>query len=671
MEALVQRLMSLQSGPTESNQPLAIFGMANQMARHLDTRERVRIGLWPVMCTASPELGMCVAMALAGLLDRWRDIRVYHIFAQLEGEAEAYTWSIEKSQFGVDDWGLDSLDENVAIWGTLTHVDTQWKLKVEVENDMVDEEYVEVFAVEAASMETLITQLPKTAVQIAEYLDVSGVTIHNYESTQLDDDMLKTLSARVLRWYVDLLVTLWGKDITKATIIEKIDGLLKFAASLDDPFGVWLVVNAINHATLPGYGLVATTIADYAPQVVARLPNSPHAANLMSLGLFRNGEIQLAYDIMEAEVTTRPDNPNSWRTLSYQYQAGGRYNEAVHALQRAIEAKATTEGVYLTYAALLIALANDNWDINEFALIDPDNYEADFMHWEAIAAYELALGLNPERVSSCERLLVLLLELLAEDDKRFWTQFEQLVELDKDGAALRSVVDLFYNVEDPEPAIEIMEKQIEQNPHRVDLLINLAVIHLNISEENLAIEYLEKAEELTNDELALADIDHLILIADDPTFETRMAEISGLVNAGQSIRVDDADFLESVIERAPSISEAYVLLGKTYLIWGEADDALHTLLDGHDALPDDPDIIEALATTLWESDQRGVAFDYLNKGIAANPNHVPLLALTGLYLFENEQTEQARSYLARAESIAPRHPALAAVRAAIARNFSG
>ena len=671
MEDFARRLMTLQGGPAgSSSQASAIFGSAGQMASNLDTRERVRIGLWPVISAEHPEQGMTIALALASLLDRWRDIRVYRIFARLEGEPESYKWSIEQSQFGVDDWGLDSLDENVAIWGTLTQTDGQWTLKVEVENDMAEEdEEVQAYDLKADSLAALINQLPETASQIAEYLDVPGVTINNYDKTNLDDATLVTLSNAVLRWYVDLMLVLWGKETSEAEVIEQVNQLIDLAAPHDDSFAIWLVVSALNHATLPGYDIVAATVSDYALQIVQKLPNTPYAANFMSFGLFRSGQAQLAYDIMEKEVLTRPDHTDSWLTLSFQYRTGGRYNESVDALQRAIEAEATNEGLYLTYGALIIALANETWDINTFVLIDPDDYEADLMHWEAIAAYEAAIAANPERVSSYERMLVMLLELLAEDDERFLPFFEKLVKLDEDGSALRSVVDLFYNVEDPDPAIDILKQHIEQNPERADLLVNLAVIHLNIEEEDAAIEYLEKAENLTDDEDILADIDRLILVADDPGYETRIAEISGMVNAGHAINAGDADFLESIIERAPSVPEAYVLLGKTYLIWGEANDALDTLMDGHNELPNDPDIIEVLATVLWDSDQQDLAFDYLNKGIAANPNHVPLLALTGQYLFENQQVDLARTYLARAEAIAPRHPALAAVRATIARNF--
>jgi hypothetical protein len=49
---------------------------------------------------------------------------------------------------------------------------------------------------------------------------------------------------------------------------------------------------------------------------------------------------------------------------------------------------------------------------------------------------------------------------------------------------------------------------------------------------------------------------------------------------------------------------------------------------------------------------------------------VPLLTLPGRYLFEADQRDNARAYLARAEAIAPRHPAVVAARSAIAQILS-
>jgi hypothetical protein len=73
---------------------------------------------------------------------------------------------------------------------------------------------------------------------------------------------------------------------------------------------------------------------------------------------------------------------------------------------------------------------------------------------------------------------------------------------------------------------------------------------------------------------------------------------------------------------------------------------------------------------LWDSGEHELAFSYLNKGVAKNPNYVPLLALTGRYLFEDGQQDAAKAYLSRAELITPNDPVLIAARTHIARLLS-
>jgi len=201
-------------------------------------------------------------------------------------------------------------------------------------------------------------------------------------------------------------------------------------------------------------------------------------------------------------------------------------------------------------------------------------------------------------------------------------------------------------------------------------LINLAVVLITDEQEDAAIDMLEKAEDLTDDDIALNDIDRLYLIADDPEFEARIGEITALVNAGSRISSSDLDYLEEIIEEAPGLTEIHVLLGKAYLAMSQGQAALETLLDGHEQSPEDPELIVVLAQILWESNQKELAFDYLNKGVATNPNYVALLTLTGQYLFEADQPDNARAYLARAEAISPKHPSLIRTRKLISEMLS-
>jgi tetratricopeptide (TPR) repeat protein len=146
-----------------------------------------------------------------------------------------------------------------------------------------------------------------------------------------------------------------------------------------------------------------------------------------------------------------------------------------------------------------------------------------------------------------------------------------------------------------------------------------------------------------------------------------MGEITDAVNSGKPLDDESVDFLEAVIEEAPGYAEAYILLSRAYLALDDSGAALETLLDGQRELPDDPDICELLVRVLRDADEDELALENLDIGLTRNPNHVPLLSLAGIYLFEDGQEDDAKNYLARAEAIAPRHPMLLQARALIAR----
>ncbi|MBZ0303410.1 MAG: hypothetical protein K8J31_26950, partial [Anaerolineae bacterium] len=211
---------------------------------------------------------------------------------------------------------------------------------------------------------------------------------------------------------------------------------------------------------------------------------------------------------------------------------------------------------------------------------------------------------------------------------------------------------------------------IQAAPNRTDLYLNLSAVYLLDEESDAARQWLEKAQKLTDDEATRADIERMLLAADDPELETRLGEITDIVNAGNTLEVEDVEFLEQILKQVPSYAEVCVLLAKAYLNWEEVASALETLLDGYKYSSDDPEIVTLLSQTLWESGEEDLAFSYLNKGLIGSPHYVPLLALAGQCLFEDGQTDAARAYLLRAEAISPRDPALVRVRQHIGRSLN-
>ena len=669
MQEFSQKLMRLNDSGQTSSVPTAIFGSASQLARSLDFSGGTRIGMWPCISKEAPEAAMGLMSVLAMILEQWRDITVYRVFARLEGSPETYTWSLDKSQFSVDDWEFDGLNDNVGIWGDLTRIDDErWQFTLEIEDDFSEDEELTSLEYMAHNLNALVNQLPSIADDIAQHIGVNAFRTSSarYEEEERSENALKPLLQRAFEFERDLYLHLWGQ---KRDMGAAHQALIDAGTALNDSFAAWMVAISTARALLPGFENIHDQLVAE-DQIIKSFEQHAVSAIIIGQRMFDNSEVQIAFKILESNVEKHPENTSAWRALTNAYRRGGRITAAVDAYQRAIGQGAADVRLYTQYAEYLPLIQAQGWEVEAFELIDPDDLDEDFESWEAVEAYRRALNLSPKNPAEIYARMILLLLEIDEDDQFIWDDFEKLVANDASGEQVRSVVDEFYNVEDLDPAINIVKNAHEASPDRVDLMVNLAVLYLNDEQEEQAALLLDQAYDLTDDENVQDDIDRLMLSAEDSDFEVRMGEIADKTSANSSLSDDEVEFLEDVIESAPSFGEAYIHLAQAYLSWDDPSAALETLLDATKNSVDDPDVLELLAQVLWMSNERELAFTYLNKGIRDYPNHVPLLAFTGQSLFEDEQPDLAKVYLGRAEMLSPRHPALAKAREHIARLLS-
>ena len=668
MDAFADRLM-LRGSKSRGALPAAIFGSAGGMARSIELdKPPVRIGLWPLQSETDPELAMGLLVVLALLLDRYRDVRIYRLMAQVEGSSDDYKWNIARSQFDVDDWQLDELDENAAVWGTLNTAEDRWQLVLEVENDTLDDNAPKVFEYNAETLADLINLLPSAAGDVARYLNAADTELLaiGYPPLQAENDVLKHLLQRAFHWERKLYLSLWGVDWQEQAFTDDSRALQDAGLKAGD-FGAWLVSGLITRVMLftdhQRDELFIPLIEDFSTAYI----HSPLPGAVLGKALFDAQQIERAYDLLESSVEQHENDPALRLAMAELYRRGGRILEAVQTFQDAIEDQVVSAQLYTRYADLLTVLDFNNISLNELVLVRGSQSAASPLLWEAVAAYRAALTIEPNNLSALSAQLVQLVELGA-DDERLWDDFEQLVSLDKTGDAVRSVVDAFANYDDDiSPAIEVLEEAVTREADRTDLHLSLAIAYLADEDGDAAVQELQKVQNLTSSPEILADIQRLMLIAEDPEFEFRLGEINDIISAGNKIGADDVGFLEEALEKAPEFDELYLLIARAYLGWEENSSAIETLLDGHEHLPENPEILALLSRLLWESGEHELAFNYLNKGIAANPNYVPLLARMGQYLFEDDQEEASKAYLTRAEMISPRDPVLARVRVHIAR----
>jgi len=671
MQELANRLMT-QGNPTGAVLPTAIFGSSGSLTNTLNlNRPRLRIGLWPIQSETHPEIAMGLAAVLGLLLERYRDVRVYRLFVRAEGDADEFEWEIEQSQFDVDDWQLDELDENAAVWGDLEKNGSDWSLTLNIENDLLEEgEDLKTLTYKATSLRDLVDQLSGAAADITQFLEATETRLIAplYTSAQWDEVELELLLESVFEWEIDLFLQMWGQEWTEDEINDDAEALLNAGKPLGD-FGAWVASSTVARMLRSADPETAEILAPIASEVVSAFEESPIPTLLLAPALHEASFVNEAYKMIEEGVEQQAENPLAFLTLAELYRRGGRIPEAVNAFQNAIEDDVVSTPLFLRYADLIQVMDYNTFPVDNYIMIDPADYDADHMTWEAVESYQAVLETEPDNRDALYRSLLLLLDV-EPGGERFWNGFKRLIQLDKTGEQTRDIVDALYNVDNMTPAFEFLKIASAREPERSDILINLAAAYLVNEQGDAAKAELQKARRLTDDPLILADIDRLMLMAEDPNFESRMGEITDIVSAGNTLETEDVEFLEAVTEKVPSFAEAYVFLAKAYIAWDEPSTAIEVLLDGHKSNPSDPEIAALLGQLLWEADEHELAFSYLKKGIDKNSNYVPLLALAGRYLFDDDQEELAKSYLAHASMISPNDPTLIETRAYIARKIA-
>ncbi|MCU0496691.1 MAG: hypothetical protein MUF87_04980 [Anaerolineae bacterium] len=663
MQNYAQKLMTLRKTELFSPNLSVIFGTVQNLAKTIQNQRSIRIGMWPTISSEQPEIALGFSTVLALLLEQWQEIMVYRLFARLDGDPSAYQWDLSHSQFGVDDWHIESLDDNVGLWSRLNQGEDGWNFEIDLENDLGNSEEIVTFSYTAPTLVEILNWLPEAATQIAGELgaELRSPVYNQYQAVtnELPEALLRDLT----QWELALNFHLWGKPVD---FEQQLDQILTHHWDTSSDFAMWTIVQSVARGLLPGFISSDLSLSDAYDRLL-RLFSGTIAATIFADALYATGASQLAIDLLEETLLTRADDSQIWLMLTNLYRTRGDLQGAVDAFQRAFDAGVDHANLYVQYGQLLPLMDLNGWKIEEFILIDPDDYTDHYITWEAIAAYEQAIVLTKE---SQPNLLTAQLLLLAEVDMPlFWGKFQTLVNSDPTGEQIRLVTDSLMNVDEIEPALEILENAVDQHPKRPDLRLSLAVSYIFADEHDAALEQLEAARHLTEDLTIYTDIEHLTLMAEDPEFEQVFGEITDKVNAGGRLSKFDLEFLEDVIADAPHYIDAYILLARGFLNGNSHEAAIQHLLDAVAFFPEDPDVLDNLGRALWLSGQQELAFTYLKKGLTVAPMHLPLLTFIARCLFENNEHDAAREYLKRAEALSPRHPELVKVRQFIANQL--
>jgi tetratricopeptide (TPR) repeat protein len=664
---LAGKLITLRQVENIQRLPTVIFGSTNTLAANLDQKTPTRIAMFPAISSSSPQLAMGLMTCLAYLLENYQEITVYRQFVRLEDTptGSEHVWTIEQSQFTFDDWQLELLDDNTAIWGAFEETPDHIKLTLEVESDLLDES-ISAFKQEysVTSLAELIAMLPHAAQKIAAYLNIDVNRVRLLETYPVaglpDSAYLSQLVEQVFEFEARLLLHLWGQHhdlFAEWTTIHD--------SANEDPFSLWLLSAALSRLLLPGLGL-----RDQLPDdetLMSFFDSYPGALAATARSLAVNNwqaAVGLLEDSVDKNESVQAEQFELYFTLGDLYLQAGQLEQAAEH--------------YQTTAALVPDQPTAQFRTAQVLAVLDDRNEAtggERIYTVAILeAYDRALALG---FTNKARVLMSQLQLLLKADQEITPEtiirkFEQLVTEDNNGEFVTDAVEELYNAEDInfDFVLDILEKAVAEAPERIDRRINLANGYLvdDVLDNALgnAAEVLEAALAEATKPDQIAEIQRLMLYADDPDFESIMGEIIDKLGAKTPLDETEIDYLEQVVEAAPNYSEGYQLLVQGYQLWNDADAAMETLLDAVKVLPSDPEILVMLGQSLLDSEQFDLAISYLRRSAEQNPLHVPSLAYLGKALFDTDQYEEARTVMSRAELLAPRHPALIEVRSYIA-----
>jgi tetratricopeptide (TPR) repeat protein len=665
----VNKLKRLHVRQTVSRTPTAILGSVADLTSNLESKPWFRIGMWPCASAQESLVAMGVWCVFASLLERWAEITIYRLFVQFPDETN---WDDPDFSFTPDDWGFESLDENVAIWGSLERLaNGAYHLTVTVENDYaVTGDEVKTFELQAPDLTGLLRMLPDLSGEVAGWIgavlyDASSL-IYVMDASATHAQIERDLK-RFAQWNLHLLRYLWDESWQDDQILSEFATAQETMHS--SHFSAWITAKMVTQVLLPGVSAIADLLQE---EIVTAAETGKYRsvfAATVAPFLYRVGYVQQSYEMLESVLITE-QNAECALILAKLTIQGGRLDIGISTLQNTILDNTSNSLIYREYGTALMLAAQYNFSLNHGCFVNPNDFsDVEFAVNESVESFQKAVELDPADIESLFMQILQMASLEEPDEERIANAFRKLVKIDKQGEYLRDVIDVFYDL-DVDSAIETIENEIRRAGKQRHLLIACGMLHLMVNDSDAAISFLENARELSSTPDQLADVEQLLLAASDPDFEQNYAELVAKIDAGNTPSADEVDFLDSVVQQAPHLVQGILALAKAYSLWEDLESAMEVLLDANERLPLQPEIIDLLARVLWELDQHELAFQYLNQALEKSPNHVGLIVRTGQYLFDSANIGEAKIYLARAEDLDPQNPRLAFVRTYIARRIA-
>lgn len=647
----------------------AIFGSAGGLAQSIAAPERFRISVYPLVCADMADAAMGIASCLSYLLEQYRGIKVYRCFAKIDPNDDGTEITAADYQFSISDWEFEGLDDNAVLWGKLEKTDAGFRLQFFMDLSLLGNEDVVKLAFDFGALYELINSLPRVAAEIVESL--SGTPSHqliiNYPALAGDSAEINSLLEIVFEWNLDLYLYLWDTDWDDDDVLAQFNDIINTFGRLQNGFAFWCLGMMAKQVMQIGLDTIGNVIAPLLNQSLDAKRQYPHGVAALAVGLSASGYADRAIQLLEQYPLTDASIGNALIDI---YLGAGQIAAAIDANQRALENGLEHPALYWRYAQMLMMSETNDWFIEEVILIDPDEIdEQEQITFEIIHSLKRLLALQPKNLSALQLALGCMIEV---DDEELWEYFARLLQNDRAVLVVSDIIERLIDIEDLNPAYEILQDFINRNPAEPRFHIYLAQLALVDENSDLA-----KAS-IASGRQSLAQSDHdlelelqrLELSATLPDFEQRFAEIKVMLDAKRSVSDHDVEFLEEALDIAPDRIDLSMTLSRCYRSWGDIETAYEVLADAEQTAGENPRIVQGIVEILWHKNQHDQAVEKLNSALQSFPNDIYLLAQMANYLIENEQLDDSRQYIERAESIAPSHGEVWKLRQLIARKLA-
>ncbi len=643
--------------------PSAIFGSAAGLAQSIQSEERFRIGLYPIVCADMPEVAMGLAACLAYLLEQYPDTRVYRCFARIDESSSSSEIRADDYQFTPDDWELAGLADNVQLWGKLD-VAERVSLTLSADLSLLNGEEAADFRHEFDSLSDVVSGLPTVAAELIAELDGGGSApaLICYAPVEKATGVIELLPL-VFDWNLDVYLLHWGVEWDEAEIAAQFGEVAEHAQRDKSEFSCWCLGMLAKQVMQAGLEEIGDALI---PQLrEPAILNQRAAISAIALGLAELGFHDLAIHALRQHLDAAAD-ASMWHSLTEILSDAGKFAEAVDVVQSALEAGVQHPALHLQYAQLLMTAEAQSWPIDDVLLIDPDEI-ADEAHipQEIANALKLHHAHNPDNLGALQLALSYMID--CEDDE-LWIYFERLVEHDNEGNFLGEACDRLLDLDDFSPAEAILQRHASAN---VNAGLCLAQLAFEAGDQDRAAGWIDQCrEQIHEDDPLELELQRIELQLSLPDFEESLGEIRLTLSAGKAVAERDIELLESACEIAPLLVDLHLALSRCYLSWQDRETALEVLIEAEATVGGDPQLALALAQLHWAGGQRDAAIDKLNASLEAFPYDVPLLAQMAMVLIVSDQMDDARGYIMLAEAISPSHAAIGQVQRLVAQKLA-